>query len=105
MQTQKIKQTRQVASEEKVRILYLSPGSPYILREPFILHIFNSSSKGEDVLCLGDLLCAPHVGVPLGGLLGLSPDFHDKMRKLIVQYINCDPLCLRWILALAGYQI
>jgi hypothetical protein len=36
LQTQKIKQMRHRASEEKVRILYLSVGSPYILREPFI---------------------------------------------------------------------
>jgi hypothetical protein len=43
-----------MASEEKVRMLYFSPGSPYIPREPFILHIFNSSSKSEEVLHLGD---------------------------------------------------
>ena len=55
----KIKQKRYVASEEKVRILYLSPGSPYILREPFILNIFNSSSKSEDVFHLRDLLLRP----------------------------------------------
>jgi hypothetical protein len=54
MQTQKRKQPRHIASEEKIRMLYFSPDSPYIPREPFILHIFNSSSKGEEVLCLGD---------------------------------------------------
>jgi hypothetical protein len=54
MQTQKRKQPRHIASEEKVKMIYFSPGSPYIPREPFILHIFNSSSKGEEVLCLGD---------------------------------------------------
>ena len=54
MQTQKRKQPRHIASEKKVRMLYFSPGSPYIPREPFILHIFNSSSKGEEVLILGD---------------------------------------------------
>jgi hypothetical protein len=54
MQTQKRKHVRHIASEEKVRILYFSLSSPYIPREPFILHIFNSSSKGEEVLHLGD---------------------------------------------------
>jgi hypothetical protein len=54
MKTQKIKQPRHIASEEKVRMIYFSLCSPYIPREPFILHIFNSSSKGEEVLCLGD---------------------------------------------------
>jgi hypothetical protein len=54
MQTQKRKQPRHVASEVKVRMLYFSPRSPYIPREPFILHIFNYSSKGEEVLRLGD---------------------------------------------------
>jgi hypothetical protein len=54
MQTQKIKQPRHITSNEKVRIIYFSLGSPYIPREPFILHIFNSSSKGEEVLRLGD---------------------------------------------------
>jgi hypothetical protein len=54
MQTQKRKQPRHISSEENVRILYFSPGSPYIPREPFISPIFNSSSKGEEVLHLGD---------------------------------------------------
>jgi hypothetical protein len=54
MKTQKRKQPRHIASEEKVRMIYFSPDSPYITREPFILHIFNSSSKGEEVLHLGD---------------------------------------------------
>jgi hypothetical protein len=54
MKTQKRKQPRLIALEKNVRILYFSPGSPYISREPFILHIFNSSSKGEEVLFLGD---------------------------------------------------
>jgi hypothetical protein len=49
MKNQKIKKPRHIASEEKVRMFYFSPGSPYIPREPFILHIFNSSSKGEEV--------------------------------------------------------
>jgi hypothetical protein len=54
MKTQKIKQPRHIASEEKVIMFYFSLVSPYIQGEPFILHIFNSSSKGEKVLCLGD---------------------------------------------------
>jgi hypothetical protein len=54
MQTQKRKQPRHIASKEKVRMFYFSLVSPYIPREPFILHVFNSSSKGEEVLCLGD---------------------------------------------------
>jgi len=45
MKTQKRKQPRNTASEEKVGMLYFSPGSLYIPREPFILHIFNSSSR------------------------------------------------------------
>jgi hypothetical protein len=54
MKTQKRKQPRHITSEENVRMLYFSPSSPYIPREPFILRIFNSSSKGEEVLHLGD---------------------------------------------------
>jgi hypothetical protein len=54
MKTQKRKQPRHISLEENVRMLYFSPGSPYIPREPFISHIFNSSSKGEEVLHLGD---------------------------------------------------
>jgi hypothetical protein len=54
MKTQKRKQPRHIASEEKVRMLYFSLGSPYIPSESFILHIFNTSSKGEEVFHLGD---------------------------------------------------
>jgi hypothetical protein len=54
MQTQKRKKPRHIASEEKVRMIYFGLDSPYIPKELFILHIFNSSSKGEEVLRLGD---------------------------------------------------
>jgi hypothetical protein len=39
----KEKKPRHIASEENVRMLYFSPGSPYIPRESFYLHIFNCS--------------------------------------------------------------
>jgi hypothetical protein len=54
MQTQRRKKPTHIASEGKVRMVYFSPGSPYIPREPFILHIFNYSSKGEEVFHLDD---------------------------------------------------